>query len=109
MKNNPEFGAGMALVGEELEEGISLGSEVDRIQEDVEKLKVLGRSSSRDGFQYNTDDRLIPQTGLSQAGIACSETRHWGGGDFGHTAPFNFYPPASSSCPLYRAKSDVDT
>lgn len=79
----------MALVGEELEEAdeicgavVSLRSKVDRIQvwtrskEDVEKLNAIGKKlvktldvSEADGigleFQYNTDDRPLPNKFLS--------------------------------------------
>jgi translation initiation factor 4E len=80
----------MALVGEELEEGqdlicgavVSLRSKVDRIQvwtrgkDDVEKLNGIGKKlvklldvSEADGigleFQYNTDDRPLPNKFLS--------------------------------------------
>ncbi|CAK5275843.1 unnamed protein product [Mycena citricolor] len=80
----------MALVGEELEEGqdlicgavVSLRSKVDRIQvwtrikDDVERLNSIGRKlvklldvSEADGigleFQYNTDDRPLPNKFLS--------------------------------------------
>ncbi|TFK70121.1 translation initiation factor eIF4e [Pluteus cervinus] len=95
MKNNPilldrcwSFLA-MALVGEDLEEGdeicgavVSLRSKVDRIQlwtrskEDVEKLNGIGKKlvktldvSEADGigleFQYNTEDRPLPNKFLS--------------------------------------------
>ncbi|KAJ7664694.1 translation initiation factor eIF 4e-like domain-containing protein [Mycena rosella] len=80
----------MALVGEELEEGhdiicgavVSLRSKVDRIQvwtrtkDDVERLNAIGKKlvklldvSEADGigleFQYNTDDRPLPNKFLS--------------------------------------------
>ncbi|KAJ6530360.1 translation initiation factor eIF 4e-like domain-containing protein [Mycena vulgaris] len=80
----------MALVGEELEEGhdlicgavVSLRSKVDRIQvwtrskDDVERLNGIGKKlvklldvSEADGigleFQYNTDDRPLPNKFLS--------------------------------------------
>ncbi|KAK7061231.1 hypothetical protein R3P38DRAFT_2677057 [Favolaschia claudopus] len=80
----------MALVGEELEEGqdlicgavVSLRSKVDRIQvwtrskDDVEKLNGIGKKlvklldvSEADGigleFQYNSDDRPLPNKFLS--------------------------------------------
>ncbi|KAH7882266.1 translation initiation factor eIF 4e-like domain-containing protein [Phlebopus sp. FC_14] len=95
MKNNPTLldrcwaWLAMALVGEELEEGddicgavVSLRSKVDRIQvwtrskEDVEKLNGIGKKlvklldvSEADSigleFQYNTDDRPLPNKFLS--------------------------------------------
>ncbi|KAJ7896078.1 translation initiation factor eIF 4e-like domain-containing protein [Mycena olivaceomarginata] len=96
MKNNPALldrcwnWLAMALVGEELEEGldlicgavVSLRSKVDRIQvwtrgkDDVEKLNGIGKKlvklldvSEADGigleFQYNTDDRPQPNKFLS--------------------------------------------
>ncbi|KAF7354822.1 hypothetical protein MSAN_01396600 [Mycena sanguinolenta] len=96
MKNNPALldrcwnWLAMALVGEELEEGldlicgavVSLRSKVDRIQvwtrgkDDVEKLNGIGKKlvklldvSEADGigleFQYNTDDRPLPNKFLS--------------------------------------------
>ncbi|KAF8341864.1 translation initiation factor eIF4e [Amanita rubescens] len=95
MKNNPTLldrcwsWLAMALVGEELEEGddicgavVSLRSKVDRIQvwtrskEDVEKLNRIGKKlvklldvSEADGigleFQYNTEDRPLPNKFLS--------------------------------------------
>jgi len=95
MKNNPTLldrcwsWLAMALVGEELEEGdeicgavVSLRSKVDRIQvwtrskEDVERLNGIGKKlvklldvSEADGigleFQYNTDDRPLPNKFLS--------------------------------------------
>ncbi|EIW74391.1 translation initiation factor eIF4e [Coniophora puteana RWD-64-598 SS2] len=79
----------MALVGQELEEGddicgavVSLRSKVDRIQvwtrskEDVERLNGIGKKlvklldvSEADGigleFQYNTDDRPLPNKFLA--------------------------------------------
>ncbi|KAF7301197.1 hypothetical protein MIND_00684400 [Mycena indigotica] len=80
----------MALVGEELEEGqdlicgavVSLRSKVDRIQvwtrikDDVERLNAIGKKlvklldvSEADGigleFQFNTDDRPLPNKFLS--------------------------------------------
>ncbi|KAJ7638318.1 translation initiation factor eIF 4e-like domain-containing protein [Roridomyces roridus] len=80
----------MALVGEELEEGhdiicgavVSLRSKVDRIQvwtrskDDVERLNAIGKKlvklldvSEADGigleFQYNTDDRPLPNRFIS--------------------------------------------
>ncbi|KAH0581835.1 hypothetical protein H2248_011513 [Termitomyces sp. 'cryptogamus'] len=79
----------MALVGEELEDGdeicgavVSLRSKVDRIQvwtrskDDVEKLNAIGKRfvalldvSQEDGigleFQYNTEDRPLPNKFLS--------------------------------------------
>jgi len=95
MKNNPALldrcwnWLAMALVGEELEEGdeicgavVSLRSKVDRIQvwtrskEEVEKLNSIGKKlvklldvSEADNigleFQYNTDDRPLPNKFLS--------------------------------------------
>ncbi|KAJ6543967.1 translation initiation factor eIF 4e-like domain-containing protein [Mycena capillaripes] len=96
MKNNPALldrcwnWLAMALVGEELEDGldlicgavVSLRSKVDRIQvwtrgkDDVEKLNGIGKKlvklldvSEADGigleFQYNTDDRPLPNKFLS--------------------------------------------
>jgi len=95
MKNNPTLldrcwsWLAMALVGEELEEGddicgavVSLRSKVDRIQvwtrnkEDVEKLNRIGKKlvklldvSEADGigleFQYNTEDRPLPNKFLA--------------------------------------------
>ncbi|KAF8839592.1 translation initiation factor eIF4e [Paxillus ammoniavirescens] len=95
MKNNPTLldrswaWLAMALVGEELEEGddicgavVSLRSKVDRIQvwtrrkDDVEKLNGIGKKlvklldiSEADSigleFQYNTDDRPLPNKFLS--------------------------------------------
>jgi len=95
MKNNPALldrcwsWLAMALVGEELEEGdeicgavVSLRSKVDRIQvwtrskEDVERLNSIGKKlvklldvSEADSigleFQYNTEDRPLPNKFLS--------------------------------------------
>ncbi|KAG6840053.1 hypothetical protein C0991_009317 [Blastosporella zonata] len=89
----------MALVGEELEEGdeicgavVSLRSKVDRIQvwtrskEDVEKLNSIGKKlvklldvSEADGigleFQYNTDDRPLPNKFLSIQSMPTSSLR----------------------------------
>ncbi|KAF8631102.1 hypothetical protein AX17_005147 [Amanita inopinata Kibby_2008] len=95
MKNNPALldrcwgWVAMALVGEELEEGddicgavVSLRSKVDRIQvwtrskDDVEKLNRIGKKlvklldvSEADGigleFQYNTEDRPLPNKFLA--------------------------------------------
>ncbi|KAF5334800.1 hypothetical protein D9611_012926 [Ephemerocybe angulata] len=95
MKNNPALldrcwhWLTMALVGEELEDGdeicgavVSLRSKVDRIQlwtrskDDVERLNAIGKKlvklldvSEADGigleFQYNTDDRPLPNKFLS--------------------------------------------
>ncbi|KAI0088980.1 translation initiation factor eIF4e [Irpex rosettiformis] len=95
MKNNPQLldrcwaWLAMALVGEDLDEGdeicgavVSLRSKVDRIQlwtrskDDVEKINSIGKKmvklldvSEADGigleFQYNTDDRPIPNKFLS--------------------------------------------
>ncbi|KZT07949.1 translation initiation factor eIF4e [Laetiporus sulphureus 93-53] len=95
MKNNPQLldrcwsWLAMALVGEDLDEGdeicgavVSLRSKVDRIQlwtrskDDVEKINGIGRKmvklldvSEADGigleFQYNNDDRPIPNKFLT--------------------------------------------
>ncbi|KAF9226176.1 translation initiation factor eIF4e [Gyrodon lividus] len=95
MKNNPALldrcwtWLAMALVGEELEEGddicgavVSLRSKVDRIQvwtrskDDVERINGIGKKlvklldvSEADSigleFQYNTDDRPLPNKFLS--------------------------------------------
>jgi len=95
MKNNPTLldrcwsWLAMALVGEELEDGdeicgavVSLRSKVDRIQvwtrskDDVERLNSIGKKlvklldvSEADSigleFQYNTDDRPLPNKFLS--------------------------------------------
>ncbi|KAF5344355.1 hypothetical protein D9758_013286 [Tetrapyrgos nigripes] len=108
----------MALVGEELEEGadeicgavVSLRSKVDRIQiwtrkkDDVERLNGIGKKlvklldvSEADGigleFQYNTDDRPLPNKFLSiQAmpgtGYRQSFTGPPGGGAFGALGNF---------------------
>ncbi|KAF9458916.1 translation initiation factor eIF 4e-like domain-containing protein [Collybia nuda] len=105
MKNNPALldrcwnWLAMALVGEELEEGdeicgavVSLRSKVDRIQvwtrskEDVEKLNAIGKKlvktldvSEADGigleFQYNTDDRPLPNKFLSIQSIPTTSYR----------------------------------
>ncbi|KAG6831669.1 hypothetical protein H0H87_004455 [Tephrocybe sp. NHM501043] len=89
----------MALVGEELEDGdeicgavVSLRSKVDRIQvwtrskDDVEKLNAIGRRliklldvSEADGigleFQYNTEDRPLPNKFLSIQAVPNSSFR----------------------------------
>ncbi|KAI0945094.1 hypothetical protein AcV7_001725 [Taiwanofungus camphoratus] len=95
MKNNPQLldrcwsWLAMALVGEDLDEGdeicgavVSLRSKVDRIQlwtrskDDVEKINGIGKKlaklldvSEADGigleFQYNNDDRPVPNKFLS--------------------------------------------
>ncbi|KAF9818066.1 hypothetical protein IEO21_03027 [Rhodonia placenta] len=95
MKNNPQLldrcwsWLAMALVGEDLDEGdeicgavVSLRSKVDRIQvwtrskDDVEKINGIGRKmaklldvSEADGigleFQYNNDDRPVPNKFLT--------------------------------------------
>lgn len=95
MKNNPALldrcwqWLAMALVGEDIEEGdeicgavVSLRTKVDRIQlwtrskDDVERLNALGKKmikvldiSEADGvgfeFQYNTEDRPLPNKFIS--------------------------------------------
>ncbi|KAG6918204.1 hypothetical protein DXG01_015993 [Tephrocybe rancida] len=105
MKNNPALldrcwsWLTMALVGEELEEGdeicgavVSLRSKVDRIQvwtrskDEVEKLNAIGKKlvklldvSEADGigleFQYNTDDRPLPNKFLSIQSVPNSSFR----------------------------------
>ncbi|KAF8500470.1 eukaryotic translation initiation factor 4E class II [Russula emetica] len=105
MKNNPALldqcwqWLTMALVGEELDEGdeicgavVSLRSKVDRIQlwtrskEDVEKVNSIGRKfvklldvSEADGigleFQYNTEDRPLPNKFLSIQAVPQSSFR----------------------------------
>ncbi|KIL64875.1 hypothetical protein M378DRAFT_162733 [Amanita muscaria Koide BX008] len=105
MKNNPELlnrcwnWLAMALVGEQLEEGddicgavVSLRSKVDRIQvwtrskEEVEKLNGIGKRlvklldvSEADGigfeFQYNTEDRPLPNKFLSIHAMPTSSYR----------------------------------
>jgi len=90
----------MALVGEELEEGqdlicgavVSLRSKVDRIQvwtrskDDVEKLNGIGKKlvklldvSEADGigleFQYNSDDRPLPNKFLSISAMPMTSYR----------------------------------
>ncbi|PIL27769.1 hypothetical protein GSI_10922 [Ganoderma sinense ZZ0214-1] len=105
MKNNPQLldrcwsWLAMALVGEDLDEGdeicgavVSLRSKVDRIQlwtrskEDVEKINGIARKmvklldvSEADGigleFQYNNDDRPVPNKFLSIQAIPQSSYR----------------------------------
>ncbi|KAF8638731.1 hypothetical protein AX16_010454 [Volvariella volvacea WC 439] len=105
MRNNPELldrcwtYVALALVGEELEEGdeicgavVSLRSKVDRIQvwtrskDDVERLNSIGKKlvklldvSEADGigfeFQYNTEDRPLPNKFLSIQAIPNSSYR----------------------------------
>ncbi|KAI0707539.1 translation initiation factor eIF 4e-like domain-containing protein [Cerioporus squamosus] len=105
MKNNPQLldrcwsWLAMALVGEDLDEGdeicgavVSLRSKVDRIQvwtrskEDVEKINGIARKmvklldiSEADGigleFQYNNDDRPVPNKFLSIQAVPQSSYR----------------------------------
>jgi len=105
MKSNPALldrcwsWLAMALVGEELEEGdeicgavVSLRSKVDRIQvwtrskDDVEKLNGIGKRlvklldvSDADNigleFQFNTDDRPLPNKFLSIQSLPASSFR----------------------------------
>ncbi|KAK2467470.1 hypothetical protein APHAL10511_000325 [Amanita phalloides] len=105
MKNNPVLldrcwsWLAMALVGEELEDGddicgavVSLRSKVDRIQvwtrtkDEVEKLNGIGKKlvklldvSEADGigleFQYNTEDRPLPNKFLAIHGMPTSSYR----------------------------------
>ncbi|GBE89137.1 translation initiation factor eIF 4e-like domain-containing protein [Sparassis latifolia] len=105
MKNNPQLldrcwsWLAMALVGEDLDEGdeicgavVSLRSKVDRIQlwtrtkDDVEKVNSIGRKmvklldvSEVDGigleFQYNNDDRPVPNKFLSIMALPQSSYR----------------------------------
>ncbi|THH20308.1 hypothetical protein EW146_g1013 [Bondarzewia mesenterica] len=105
MKNNPALldrcwqWLTMALVGEELDESdeicgavVSLRSKVDRIQlwtrskDDVEKINGIGRKfvklldvSEADGigleFQYNTEDRPLPNKFLSIQAVPQSSFR----------------------------------
>lgn len=105
MKNNPQLldrcwnWLAMALIGEELEDGdeicgavVSLRSKVDRIQvwtrskDDVERLNAIGKKlvklldvSEADGigleFQYNTDDRPLPNKFLSIQAVPSSSFR----------------------------------
>ncbi|RPD56908.1 translation initiation factor eIF4e [Lentinus tigrinus ALCF2SS1-6] len=105
MKNNPQLldrcwsWLAMALVGEDLDEGdeicgavVSLRSKVDRIQlwtrskEDVEKINGIARKmvklldvSEADGigleFQYNSDERPVPNKFLSIQAIPQSSYR----------------------------------
>ncbi|EJF63604.1 translation initiation factor eIF4e, partial [Dichomitus squalens LYAD-421 SS1] len=105
MKNNPQLldrcwsWLAMALVGEDLDEGdeicgavVSLRSKVDRIQlwtrtkEDVEKINGIARKmvklldvSETDGigleFQYNNDDRPVPNKFLTIQAVPQSSYR----------------------------------
>jgi len=105
MKNNPQLldrcwnWLAMALVGEDLDEGdeicgavVSLRSKVDRIQlwtrskDDVEKINGIGRKmvklldvSEADSigleFQYNSDDRPLPNKFLSIQAVPTSTYR----------------------------------
>ncbi|VDB87811.1 unnamed protein product [Peniophora sp. CBMAI 1063] len=105
MKNNPQLldrcwqWLTMALVGEELDDGdeicgavVSLRSKVDRIQlwlrskDDVEKINGIGKRlvklldvSEADGigleFQYNTEDRPLPNKFLSIQAVPVSGFR----------------------------------
>ncbi|TFK88546.1 translation initiation factor eIF4e [Polyporus arcularius HHB13444] len=105
MKNNPQLldrcwsWLAMALVGEDLDEGdeicgavVSLRSKVDRIQvwtrskEDVEKINGIARKmvklldiSEADGigleFQYNNDDRPVPNKFLTIQAVPQSSYR----------------------------------
>lgn len=129
MKNNPVLldrcwsWLAMALVGEELEEGdeicgavVSLRSKVDRIQvwtrskDDVEKLNAIGKKlvklldvSEADGigleFQYNTDDRPLPNKFLSIQSVPTTSYRSSfqpgapvSAGGHGHTKSFTGLP-----------------
>ncbi|KAH7925031.1 translation initiation factor eIF4e, partial [Leucogyrophana mollusca] len=138
MKNNPALldrcwtWLAMALVGEELEEGdeicgavVSLRSKVDRIQvwtrskDDVERLNGIGKKlvklldvSEADSigleFQYNTDDRPLPNKFLSIQAMPSTSFRSTfgpgsalpapgrGAGSFGAVSPTND-PPATMS------------
>jgi len=105
MKNNPVLldrcwnWLAMALVGEELEDGdeicgavVSLRSKVDRLQvwtrskDDVERLNAIGKKlvklldiSEADNigleFQYNTDDRPLPNKFLSIQAVPTTSFR----------------------------------
>lgn len=129
MKNNPALldqcwqWLTMALVGEELDEGdeicgavVSLRSKVDRIQlwtrskEDVEKVNGIGRKfvklldvSEADGigleFQYNTEDRPLPNKFLSIQAVPQSSFRpsfHNKGGGSPVTGPGEGSGPPSA-------------
>jgi translation initiation factor 4E len=121
MKNNPALldrcwsWLAMALVGEELEENdeicgavVSLRSKVDRIQvwtrskDEVEKLNAIGKKiiktldvSEADGigfeFQFNTEDRPLPNKFLSIQAIPPTSFRStFGGPPSGHTHTKSF-------------------
>jgi len=129
MKNNPALldrcwqWLTMALVGEEMDEGdeicgavVSLRSKVDRIQlwtrskDDVEKVNSIGRKlvklldvSEADGigleFQYNTEDRPLPNKFLSIQAVPQSSFRssfhNKGPGGSPVTGPAESAPPAN--------------
>lgn len=119
MKNNPQlldrcwYSLAMALIGEELEDGdeicgavVSLRTKVDRIQlwtrskDDVEKLNGIGKKmvklldvSEADGigleFQYNSDDRPLPNKFLSIQALPQTSYR----------ASFSAHPGAPTAAP----------
>ncbi|KAG9311895.1 translation initiation factor eIF 4e-like domain-containing protein [Chiua virens] len=136
MKNNPALldrcwtWLAMALVGEELEEGdeicgavVSLRSKVDRIQlwtrnkDDVERLNGIGKKlvklldvSEADSigleFQYNTEDRPLPNKFLSIQAMPTTSYRSTFGPSVSHThkgsfgsavAPSNETPTSSTT------------
>ncbi|KAF8886818.1 translation initiation factor eIF 4e-like domain-containing protein [Infundibulicybe gibba] len=127
MKNNPVLldrcwnWLAMALVGEELEEGdeicgavVSLRSKVDRIQlwtrskDDVEKLNSIGRKlvklldvSEADNigleFQYNTDDRPLPNKFLSIQSMPTTSFRSTFQGGNGPLSAGGHGPQSASS------------
>ncbi|KAG1731111.1 translation initiation factor eIF 4e-like domain-containing protein [Suillus paluster] len=128
MKNNPALldrcwtWLAMALVGEELEEGdeicgavVSLRSKVDRIQvwtrskDDVERLNGIGKKliklldvSEADNigleFQYNTDDRPLPNKFLSiQSAPASSFRSSFGVAAHGHKGSLGSVTSPTSS------------
>jgi translation initiation factor 4E len=120
MKNNPALldrcwaWLAMALVGEELEEGddicgavVSLRSKVDRIQlwtrskDDVERLNGIGKKlvklldvSEADSigleFQYNTEDRPLPNKFLSIQAMPSTAYRSTFGASASHTHKGSF-------------------
>ncbi|KAH0834681.1 translation initiation factor eIF 4e-like domain-containing protein [Lanmaoa asiatica] len=132
MKNNPALldrcwtWLAMALVGEELEDGdeicgavVSLRSKVDRIQlwtrskDDVERLNGIGKKlvklldvSEADSigleFQYNTEDRPLPNKFLSIQAMPSTSYRSTFGASAGqvHKGSFgNVTSPTSEAGP----------
>ncbi|KAF9237771.1 translation initiation factor eIF4e [Melanogaster broomeanus] len=129
MKNNPALldrcwtWLAMALVGEELEDGddicgavVSLRSKVDRIQvwtrskDDVERLNGIGKKlvklldvSEADSigleFQYNTDDRPLPNKFLSIQAMPSTSFRTTFGASTSHPMQGIVSPTSDAGTP----------